>query len=102
MKLLLCLALATQSIVWHAHQWRAELEPFYRTGRQYSRYPAGSWQHISGPAAWLIPRLDYDPTMHLWFLWQGAPGTAAIARVPLHENDVLTLEANGYIRVGDL
>lgn len=93
MKLLLCLALATQSIVWHAHQWRAELEPFYRTGRQYSRYPAGSWQHISGPAPWLIPRLEYDPGMKLWeVLLEGG-------WLPLRDGDIVTLDERGILRV---
>jgi hypothetical protein len=93
---------AQQTIVFHPKQWRAELEPFYRTGRQYSRYPAGTWQHITGPkdAKWLVPRLVYRPAMHLWEVWEGTLKYGDT--VPLHDGEVVTMDDKGTLRIKGL
>ena len=100
MKLLLLLALATQTLVWNAKQWHAEWKP--RFDKTQTRYPDGSWQSITGPAKWLIPRLDYDDQMHRWFVWEGGllPGWGtAMARTPLRDGDVVELDEKGVVRM---
>lgn len=99
MKLLLLLALATQTLTFHPRQWRAEWEPLSLPG---ARYPAGRYQHITGKPKWLNLRLWYDEQMKLWEVEQGIPGTAAAGWTPIYEGDVLTLEESGYIRIKGL
>jgi hypothetical protein len=93
MKLLFTLALATQMLVWHHRQWRAE----WKYWDFSDKTPAGYYQAITGPkdGSWLVPKLEYDPKMRLWELLEES------GWVPLRDGDVIVM-VDGEPRVRGL
>ena len=92
MHFLLFFALAAQSLTWHAKEWHAEWKYWDFSDKK----PAGYYQEVTGPAKWLIPKLEYDNRMHLWeVLLEGG-------WVPLHEKDEIMLDEQGVVRIKGL
>lgn len=97
MRFLLFLALATQTVTFHAKQWRAEWQPYAQAG---ARYPAGRWQHVTGKPQWLNVRLWYNEQGKYWEVEEGSPRYWVWTR--LFDGDVLKLDDNGFLSIDGL
>lgn len=60
----------------------------------------GTWQRVTGPASWLLPRLWYDEVGHYWEVQEGSP--KHWIWTPLRDGDVVTIDDAGMVRIHGL